>query len=70
MSLTRLALRWAASRWFMASIIVGATSVAQLAANIDDLDGDGPDGAVTLDPALSRAIDEVYLVYRDPIASI
>ncbi|GAB0495675.1 hypothetical protein MMPV_006979 [Pyropia vietnamensis] len=70
MSLTRLALRWAASRWFMASIIVGATSVAQLAANIDDLDGDGPDGAVTLDPALSAAIDEVYLVYRDPVASI
>lgn len=70
MSLTRLALRWAASRWFMASIIVGATSVAQLAANIDDLDGDEPDGAVTLDPALSRAIDEVYLVFRDPVASI
>lgn len=70
MTLTRLALRWAASRWFMASIIVGATSMAQLAANIDDLDGDGPDWAVTLDPALSRAIDEVYLVYRDPVASI
>ncbi|OSX68649.1 hypothetical protein BU14_2437s0001 [Porphyra umbilicalis] len=70
MSLTQLALRWAASRWFMASVIVGATSMAQLAANIDALEGDGPDGAVVLPPGVNRAIDEVYLVYRDPVASI
>jgi len=70
MSLTQLALRWAASRWFMASVIVGATSMAQLAANIDALEGDGPDGAVALPPSVNRAIDEVYLVFRDPVASI
>jgi aryl-alcohol dehydrogenase-like predicted oxidoreductase len=35
MSLTALALAFVYSRWFVGSTIVGATSVAQLAENLD-----------------------------------
>jgi aryl-alcohol dehydrogenase-like predicted oxidoreductase len=58
-SLTTLSLAWCASRWYVASSIVGATTLQQLAENVDAF-------AVTLSPATLAAVDAVHLQCRDP----
>ena len=59
MSPARMALAWCYSRWFVASTIIGATSLAQLADNIDAFE-------TTIDPALVRAIDDIHLRITNP----
>jgi len=56
---TQLALAFVYSRWFVASTIIGATSVAQLDENLAAL-------AVPLSPELLAGIDEVYLCHGNP----
>jgi aryl-alcohol dehydrogenase-like predicted oxidoreductase len=59
LSLTAMALGFVRSRWFCASTIVGATSVAQLAANID--------GAATpLDAETLTAIEAIHVTFPNP----
>ncbi|GGK37493.1 aldo/keto reductase [Salinarimonas ramus] len=55
----QMALAWAASRPFMTSVIIGATSVEQLKANIDAL-------AVTISPELEAEIDAIHLRHTNP----
>lgn len=56
---TALALAWVRSRWFVASTIIGATTMEQLRENIDAFD-------VELSDECLQSIDEVYRRYRDP----
>jgi len=58
LSPTALALAWAASRWYMGSVIVGATSLPQLVECLDAVE-------VTLDEATLAAIDEIHLELRN-----
>jgi len=58
-SLTTLSLSWCKSRWYVASTIIGATSMEQLKENIDAF-------TVDLDEETLQAIDEVHLSARDP----
>ena len=57
--LTALALQFVKARPFAKSIIVGATSTAQLKENLDALAGDLPDGLV-------KAIDQIHWRYPNP----
>jgi len=54
-----MALAFVRSRWFAASTIVGATSMAQLRENIASAD-------VSLDEAVLSGIDEIHLRYPHP----
>ncbi|MFP5392243.1 MAG: aldo/keto reductase [Gammaproteobacteria bacterium] len=55
----QMALAWCYSRWFVASTIIGATSMAQLKENIDAFE-------VTLAPEIVAAIDEIHGRYTNP----
>jgi aryl-alcohol dehydrogenase-like predicted oxidoreductase len=59
MSLAAMALAFVRSRWFCASTIVGATSLAQLEANIDG-------AAMRLDESTLAAIDAIHLMHPNP----
>ena len=56
---TQLALAWVKSRWFVASTIIGATTMAQLKDNIDAFQ-------VTLSADAIADINALYRRYRDP----
>lgn len=56
---TQLALAWCNSRWFVASTIIGATTMKQLKENVEAFD-------VVLDTDVLADIDAVYRRYRDP----
>ncbi|WP_291994607.1 aldo/keto reductase [Candidatus Accumulibacter sp. ACC003] len=56
---TQLALAFVYSRWFSASTIIGATSLAQLDENLGAL-------AVQLPPSLLTEIDTIHLRYTNP----
>jgi aryl-alcohol dehydrogenase-like predicted oxidoreductase len=56
---TQMALAWCYSRWFVASTIVGATSIAQLGENIDAL-------GTKLSDEVVRAIDSIHLRITNP----
>ncbi|KAF5834586.1 aldo/keto reductase [Dunaliella salina] len=62
MSLATLAQAWAASRWYMGSVIIGATSVEQLKENIAAFE-------VELDKETLDAIDQIHLRKRNPQAT-
>lgn len=57
-----LALAFCKTRWFMASTIIGATTMEHLAENIAAFD-------VELSQELLEAVDEIYLRHRDPNAT-
>jgi aryl-alcohol dehydrogenase-like predicted oxidoreductase len=59
MSVTQLALAWCYTRSFVASTIIGATSVEQLKANIDAY-------SVKLSEDVVNAVNEVHLEFTDP----
>ena len=59
MSVTQLALAWCYSRWFIASTIIGATSLEQLKTNIDAY-------SIKLSDELVKAVNEVHLEFTDP----
>jgi aryl-alcohol dehydrogenase-like predicted oxidoreductase len=59
MSVTQLALAWCYTRSFVASTIIGATSVEQLKANIDAY-------SVKLSEDVVNAVNEVHLDFTDP----
>jgi len=59
MTATQMALAWCYSRWFVASTIVGATSIAQLGENIDAL-------GTKLSDEVVRAIDSIHLRITNP----
>jgi len=61
LSLVELALGYVASRWFLGSSIIGATSMAQLKENIAA-------AQVTLDADTLRDIDEIQFRYPNPAA--
>jgi aryl-alcohol dehydrogenase (NADP+) len=54
-----LALAFARSRWFVASTIIGATSLDQLKENLDSVN-------VELDPTIFAEIDAVNALYPNP----
>ncbi|MDB5824655.1 MAG: aldo/keto reductase [Herminiimonas sp.] len=56
---TQLALAWCYSRWFVASTIIGATSLAQLKENIDAQ-------AVTLDPEVIEGVNAIHAEFTSP----
>jgi len=59
MSPAQMALAWCYSRWFVASTIIGATTLAQLKENIDALD-------TTLPDQLVDAIDAIHARITNP----
>lgn len=59
MSPTTLALAFVHSRWFVASSIIGATSVKQLKENCDAFD-------VVLSEDVQKEISAIYKRFRDP----
>jgi aryl-alcohol dehydrogenase-like predicted oxidoreductase len=59
MTPARMALAWCYSRWFVASTIIGATTLAQLQENIDA-------AAVTLAPAVVDAINAIHARITNP----
>jgi aryl-alcohol dehydrogenase-like predicted oxidoreductase len=59
MSVTELALAWCYTRWFIASTIIGATSIAQLKTDIDAY-------SVTLSDDVVKAVNEVHLELTNP----
>jgi aryl-alcohol dehydrogenase-like predicted oxidoreductase len=59
LTLTQLALAWCKSRWFVASTIIGATSVEQLEENIDAF-------SIELDKTVVQKVNQVYARFRDP----
>ncbi len=58
---SQFALQFAASREFMGSVIIGATSLEQLKTDIDAFESQ-------MDPALEEKIHEIYLAHPDPHA--
>jgi aryl-alcohol dehydrogenase-like predicted oxidoreductase len=54
-----MALAWCYSRWFVASTIIGATSLAQLKENIDAFE-------VTLSRQVVDAIDAIHARITNP----
>jgi aryl-alcohol dehydrogenase-like predicted oxidoreductase len=56
---TQLALAWCYSRWFVASTIIGATSLAQLKENIDA-------ESVVLPEEVIAAVDAIHARYTNP----
>lgn len=59
MTPAQLALAWCYSRWFVASTIIGATSLAQLKENIDAYD-------VVLSPEVVAQIEAIHASLPDP----
>ncbi|ATQ75561.1 aldo/keto reductase [Massilia violaceinigra] len=59
MTPTQMALAWCYSRWFVASTIIGATSLAQLKENIDAM-------SVTLTPEVVAEIDAIHARITNP----
>jgi aryl-alcohol dehydrogenase-like predicted oxidoreductase len=59
MTPTQMALAWCYSRWFVASTIIGATSLAQLKDNIDA-------AAITLPDQVVTAIDAIHAGLSNP----
>ncbi|KAF8062037.1 tas [Scenedesmus sp. PABB004] len=59
---TQLALAWCRSRWFVASSIIGATSLAQLKENLAAF-------SVPLSPEAIDDVNAVYRKFRDPPTS-
>ena len=57
----QLALAFVKSRWFVASTIIGATTMEQLKENIDAFN-------IELSDEILAEIDEVYKLFRDPAA--
>ncbi|WP_312440186.1 aldo/keto reductase [Janthinobacterium sp.] len=55
----QLALAWCYSRWFVASTIIGATSLEQLAHNIDAY-------RITLSPEVMAAVDAIHATLTNP----
>ncbi len=55
----QMALAWCYSRWFVASTIIGATTLGQLKENIDAFD-------IRLDDIVVRAIDDIHLRITNP----
>ena len=62
MSLATMALAWCRTRWYVASTIIGATTMEQLRENIDAFD---PEKAKLSEETLA-AIDAVHVNRRDP----
>jgi aryl-alcohol dehydrogenase-like predicted oxidoreductase len=56
---SQMALAWCYSRWFVASTIIGATSLAQLAENIDA-------ATITLPAGVVDAINAIHARLPDP----
>jgi aryl-alcohol dehydrogenase-like predicted oxidoreductase len=59
MTVTQLALAWCYTRSFVASTIIGATSVSQLKSNIDAYE-------IKLSEDVVNAVNEVHLEFTDP----
>ncbi|KAL4860207.1 Protein tas [Chlorella vulgaris] len=59
LSLAQLALAWCKSRWFVASVIIGATSLEQLKENIAAFE-------LNLDEETLAAVDALHLKHRNP----
>lgn len=59
MSVTQLALAWCYTRWFVASTIIGATSIEQLKTDIDAY-------SIKLSDDVVKAINEVHLEFTNP----
>jgi aryl-alcohol dehydrogenase-like predicted oxidoreductase len=59
MTPAQMALAWCYSRWFVASTIIGATTLAQLKENIDA-------EQTTLSPEVVTAIDAIHARYTNP----
>ena len=59
MSMTQLALAWCYTRWFVASTIIGATSIEQLEYDIDAY-------SVTLSDEIVKEINEVHADFMNP----
>ncbi len=59
MTPTQMALAWCYSRWFVASTIIGATSLAQLKENIDAIE-------VALPAPVVEAIDQIHARITNP----
>lgn len=59
---TQLALAWCRTRWFVASSIIGATSLPQLKENIDAF-------SIDLSQEIIDEINALYKKYRDPPTS-
>ena len=59
MTPTQLALAWAYTRWFVASTIIGATSIAQLKENIDAVE-------LTLSDDVVAAINQIHADITNP----
>ena len=55
----QLALKWAADREYMGSVIIGATTMEQLKENIDAFD-------VVLTDECLKDVEKVHQRYRDP----
>ncbi|KAG1670970.1 hypothetical protein FOA52_014359 [Chlamydomonas sp. UWO 241] len=56
---TQLALAWCAGRWYMGSVIIGATTLEQLKENIDACE-------MELDDDTCASIDEIHCSARNP----
>ncbi|XRB12815.1 aldo-keto reductase [Pseudoscourfieldia marina] len=65
MTPSELALKFARSRWFVASTIIGATTMDQLRDNLDAFEGDRD-----LPEELLEEVDAMYRVYRDPAQGV
>ena len=61
-SLTAMSLAWCATRQYVGSTIIGATTMEQLKEDIDAFEP----GRVTLSEETLRAIDDVHMQCRDP----
>jgi aryl-alcohol dehydrogenase-like predicted oxidoreductase len=59
MTATQLALAWCYTRWFIASTIIGATSIEQLAYDIDAY-------SIKLSDEVVKAINEVHAEFTNP----
>ena len=57
-----LALAWAASRWYMGSVIIGFTTIEQLKECIEAC-------SIELEETTLQAIDEIHLRRRNPNAT-
>ncbi|GFH27859.1 aldo_ket_red domain-containing protein, partial [Haematococcus lacustris] len=54
-----MAVAWSCSRWYMGSVIIGATNMQQLKENIEASE-------ITLSAETLAAIDEVHVRRRNP----
>lgn len=59
MAPAQLAHTWAATRWYMATVIIGGTTIDQVRSNIDAC-------CMELGEEAEAAIDEIYLRHGNP----